>query len=192
MTDSQLIQQIVDNQAGAFKNLVDAYYPMVLKTAHGLLHNREDAEDICQDVFVELYQSIKKFRGESKLFTWIYRITVNKSLNYLRKRKRTSLTDNLESFVFGRRRKGLQDEATGYFSESNPKLENEEQACVLHKAIDKLPRNQKIAFTLSKYDDLPNKDVAQIMNVSLSAVESLIHRAKLNLQKSLISYYKAS
>ncbi len=190
MTDSQLIEELLNDDPKAFRRLADKYYPVVLQTAMGFLHNAADAEDICQDVFIEVYQSIKKFRKESKLSTWIYRITVNKSLNFIRKNKRNSLIENMESYVFGRKEKYNKDLPGGFVSGQETELEKNERTQVLHKAINSLSGNQKIAFTLSKYDDLANKEIAEIMNVSVSSVESLIHRAKLNLQKQLLSYFE--
>ena len=172
-----------------FRAFTDSYYPKVLRTVNGFLHNEEDAKDVSQEVFIELYQSIHTFRKEAELSTWVYRIAVNKSLNFIRDSKKRRLWDNIEN-VF---RTGSMEKTVAYDpADDVASVESKERAAILHRAIESLPKNQKIAFTLSKYDELSNKKIAEIMDVSVSAVESLVHRAKMGLQKKLITYFKKS
>jgi RNA polymerase sigma-70 factor, ECF subfamily len=189
MSDEELIQKILEGNKLCFRTLVQQYHVMVINTCFGLLHIREDAEDVAQDVFLEVYQSLYKFRSESKLSTWIYRIAVNKSINYLRKMKIRQRIKSLEhAFV--------EDDRIGMELPADPSeipsaiLDNKEKAKILHQAIDSLPESQKIAFVLHKHEDMAYKDIAEVMGLSLTAVESLIHRAKMNLQKKLMVYYK--
>ncbi len=191
MEEKKLIEKILNKDYKAFNILVDRYYPEVLKISNGFLHNKIDAEDMTQDVFIEIYQSLAKFRKESSLATWIYRITVNKSLNLIRKHKREKLVENFESFIFSKKSEDPNSYKKFVLNEET-EIEREERSAKLYKAIEKLPNNQKIAFTLSKYDDMSYKEIAEVMGVSLSSVESLIHRAKMNLQKYLINYYENS
>lgn len=200
MTDKELVSKIIDGDEQAFKQLVEQYQALVINTCYGFLHTREDAEDIAQDVFIEAYKSIAQFRFEAKLSTWLYRIAVNKCLNFLRDNKYLNLFKKISAFA------GFGDEKSDYYSESDKKdeianlpdsgqqpdivLEQEERRKILHQAIESLSMNQKIAFTLHKYEDLSYKEIAEIMNISLSSVESLIHRAKKNIQKRLLRYYK--
>ena len=88
MEDLQIIQDIENNHIQAFKHLVNKYQQMVVNTCYGFVHNREDAEDIAQEVFIEVHRSLHKFRKESKLSTWLYRISANKSLNFIRENKK--------------------------------------------------------------------------------------------------------
>ena len=189
MTDRELVQGIIDRDQAAFKELVETHQQLVVRTCYGLVHNLEDARDLAQEVFIEIMKSAAAFRGKSKFSSWIYRISVNKSLNYLKKCKRR---ETIALFSFqdrGGRVKGEQ------IADQNPSLgcddsmEEKELKEALHTAICKLPVNQKIAFTLHNYEELPYKEIAEVMNVSLSSVESLIHRAKKNLQKRLSYYY---
>ncbi len=194
MEDKLIIEKIIEGNQQAFRELVDNYQDKVISTCNSFVHNIEDAEDIAQDVFVEVYQSIKKFRGDAKISTWLHRIAVNKSLNHLRKNKKNSVLKSIDSFynnnggpIDKNENLEIEDSKT---SQSEHNIENKERAEILHNAINSLAKNQRIAFNLNKYDDLSYKEIAEVMNISLSSVESLLHRAKMNLQKKLISYYK--
>jgi RNA polymerase sigma-70 factor (ECF subfamily) len=187
MEDNVLVNLIKENNQAAFKELVNKYQTLVINTCNGFVHNYEDAQDIAQDVFIEVHRSINKFRLESKISTWLYRISVNKSINYIRDNKKNKWSLSLD-FLF---EKDV-DKGNDSNLEESPQemIEKEEKVKMLYNAIDSLPENQKIAFTLFKYDDLSYKEIAEVMNLSLSSIESLIFRAKSNLQKKLISLYK--
>ncbi len=88
MTDQTLLEKLKQKEESAYRELYDIYYQQVINTSMGFLHCRHDAEDITQEVFIEVFNSVSKFRNESSLSTWLYRITVNKSLNHLRKHKK--------------------------------------------------------------------------------------------------------
>ncbi len=182
MKDSDLVEKILNGEKLSFEILVKKHYGKVLKISNGLLHHQQNAEDIAQDVFIEIYQSLHKFRKESSLSTWIYRITINKSLNFLKKNKRRQLFDNPKSA-------GI-NETIEMVNDNESETEKKERTKMLHHAIDSLPKNQKIAFALVKYDDMSYREVAKVMDVSLSSVESLMFRAKKNLQRKLVNYYK--
>jgi RNA polymerase sigma-70 factor (ECF subfamily) len=189
MTDRELIEQILSGNQSAFRHMVDKYQVLVFNTCIGFVGNRQSVEDLSQDVFIETYRSIEKFRGEAKLSTWLYRISVNKSLNYIRDHKKHTLVRSLERFFYGEKEEKLEIE-DHVFGTADAPMEQQQHAQELHRAIDSLPDNQRIAFTLSKFDDLSYKNIAEVMDVSLSTVESLIHRAKKNLQKKLANYYQ--
>jgi RNA polymerase sigma-70 factor (ECF subfamily) len=189
MPDKELIEQIQSGSRDAFRRLVEQYQPMVFNTCLGFVGNRQSAEDLAQDVFIEVHRSIHKFRGDAKLSTWLYRISVNKSLNHIRDHKRHNIVRSLERFFFDERDENLDVEDTVFGTADMP-LEQQQHARALHKAINALPDNQQIAFTLHKFDEMSYKEIAEVMDVSLSSVESLIHRAKKNLQKKLVNYYR--
>ena len=189
MDDKEIIGKIIEGNQNAFRVLVENYQDKVIATCNGFVHNVEDAEDIAQDVFVEVYQSITKFRSDSKFSTWLYRIAVNKSLNHLRKNKKNSVIRSIDSFFNKEKNENL-EVPDSKSPQADQNIENQERAEILHKVINSLAKNQRIAFNLNKYDDLSYKEIAEVMNISLSSVESLMHRAKMNLQKKLISYYK--
>ena len=170
-----------------FKSLVDNYQEKVRNTCFRFVNNRDDADDIAQEVFIQVYDSLSHFRNESQLSTWIYRIAVNKSLDFIRKKKRKKRFAQLTSLF------NNEDEGEEIYlpTEGNPQkdLEDKERKQILDWAINQLPDNQKIAITLSKYEGFSNKEIAEIMSLSLSAIEALIHRAKQNLHKELYKYF---
>jgi RNA polymerase sigma-70 factor, ECF subfamily len=192
MDDKQLIKEIlIDNSQKAFEQLVNHYQPLVVKTCLGFVSSYADAEDLAQDVFIEVFQSLSSFRSEAQLSTWLYRIAVNKSLNFVRKQKRERMFRSIESFFTSKgdiaERIDIEDK-WGDTAETN--IQRAENKQLLKSAINSLPENQRIAFVLSKYQDLSYKEIAEVMNVTLSSVESLLFRAKTNLQKSLKKEFK--
>jgi len=187
MNDQELIEGIQRHDRNAFQYLVTTYQKKVIKTACYFVEELTEAEDLSQEIFMEVIDSIGKFKAQSSLSTWIYRITVNKSLNAVKKKKRAAIFSRLESlFLPGN---GYSDNPIKEPFMENTALEEEEKRKLLYGAIRNLPANQRIAFTFHKFDDLPYKEIAEIMQLSLSSVESLIHRAKLNLQKQLVTHF---
>jgi RNA polymerase sigma-70 factor, ECF subfamily len=189
MTDSELIQRLTKQDESAFKELIEKYQSLVFNACFNLVHQTLDSEDIAQEVFIEVFESIHQFRNESKLSTWLYRIAINKSLNHLRKNKLKSLLSSIENFFSGEHSNKLEIEDPSALS-SPFNIEYKERNKVLQSAIDSLPENQRLAFSMHKLDELSYQEISEIMNLSLASVESLIHRAKMNLQKKLINYYK--
>ncbi len=185
MNDQELIEGLKQNHQAAFRLLVERYQELVVSTCFHLLQNTEDAHDIAQEVFIEVYKSIYRFRQDAAITTWLYRIAVNKSLNQIRKNKNKKLFLQIEKILSP----GIRDNdfAEPEFTKTTEKeAEYCARAKLLNQAIDALPSNQRIAFTLHKLNKLPYKEVAEVMNVSLASVESLIHRAKKNLQTYLL------
>ncbi|QIA06782.1 RNA polymerase sigma factor [Draconibacterium halophilum] len=189
MSDIEIIEQLKQGSEAAFKKLVDMHQKLVVNTCYGLVQNREDAEDIAQDVFVEVYRKIDKFRADAKLSTWLYRIAVNRSLNHIRNNKKHRWFQGFENEVAEKNRELLQAR-TADSDEPEYDFENKQRAIILKEAINSLPQNQKVAFTLSKYEDLSYQEIAEVMNLSVPSVESLLFRAKKGLQKKLYKCYK--
>ena len=160
---------------------------MVYNTALGIVQNNEDAEDVAQEAFIQAHESIDQFKGDSKFSTWLYRITVSKALDHLRKKKRKKRFAFLQS-LFGTNEEEVRH--TPDFNHPGVSLENKERAAILFEAIEKLPENQRVAFILHKLEGLSYQEVAEIMETSLSSIESLMHRAKNNLKKNLFEYYE--
>jgi RNA polymerase sigma-70 factor, ECF subfamily len=187
MEEAFLLEQIKLKNKDAFKEMVLKYQNLVINICYGFVHNQDDAQDIAQEVFIELYKSIEKFRQESKLSTWIYRISVNKSLNFIRDNKKNSWFQSLD-LLFEKEKPSKE----GFTDSDNPHtlMEKDEKSNAIYRAIDELPENQKISFVLYKFENLSYKEISEVMKISLSSVESLIFRAKKNLQAKLIGYYK--
>ena len=162
---------------------------MVFRTCMGFLHNKDDADDLTQDIFIQAYQSLPGFKGKAAFSTWIYRIAVNASRNMVRKSTRNPILHRLDSLLGV----GKDKEFSFPISDAeNPEstLIRQEHSDWVQKALDRLPDNQKTAIVLSKYDDLSQKEIAEIMNTTEGAVEALIQRAKSNLREKLSSLQK--
>lgn len=187
MTEPELINGLLNKKEDAFRYLIESYGDRVYNTILSIIQNKEDAEDLTQEVFVEIYNSISKFKGESQLYTWVYRIATTKALDLLRKRKAKKRFAFVTSIFSGEEELEIQD-----FNHPGIITENKERAKILFAAMNKLPENQKISFTLSQIENLSYKEIAEVMNSSVSSVESLIFRAKGNLKKILKNYYKDS
>jgi len=153
---------------------------MVFRTALGFLHCVEDAEDVTQEVFLKAWRNLNSFRGESAISTWLYRIAVNLSLNYISRKKREARFSLEEKSV---------PVAGKAISGDDPhvQMERDETESAVRDAIDSLPGRQRMAFVLSRYDDLSQKEVAAVMKLSEGAVEQLLHRAKVTLYEKLSS-----
>jgi RNA polymerase sigma-70 factor, ECF subfamily len=185
---ADLLAGLRDGQPDAFRRLVEEHSRKVLNTCYRFVRNREDAEDVAQETFVEVHRSLSKFRRESDLRTWIYRIAVSKSLDFLRRQKRQKRGGPL------RRLLGLNDAAAEIAAPSSSQpdvqLEDRERRRVLEEALAKLPRRQRVALILSKYQGLSQEEVAGILKTTVPSVEALVHRAKQSLQARLYDYYR--
>lgn len=186
MNDNELLNQIRAGYESAFKILVETHQKRVFNTVLAIVQNFEEAEDVSQEVFIEVYQSVHKFRGDAKLSTWLYRIATTKALEEIRKKKaqkRFAFFTNLFSDDNAILHEPVEFEHPGVV------LENKERSKQLFKAINQLPDNQKIAYTLCNIEGLSYQEITEVMEVSLSSVESLLFRAKTNLKKSLHEMY---
>ena len=189
---NELIPGIIGGRKDDFALIVDKYQGMVFRTCMGYLHDQNGAEDLTQEVFIQAYLSLRNFRGGSSLSTWLYRITVNACLNSIRKQRRTyGLSGNgsvQDPFSVN---PATLSELTDP-DDPETVMIREEHSKWLRGVLDALPENQRTAFILSKYDDLSQKEIAEVMELSEGAVESLISRAKENLRKKLVVYAKKS
>ena len=186
MNQQELIVQLQHGDEQAFRAIVEAWQNMVYNTAIGIVQNTEDAEDITQETFVQVFQSINSFRGDSKFSTWLYRIVVTKSLDHERKKKRKKRFAVIQS-LFGEKDEEIYP---ADFHHPGVQLEKKENAAALFKALKQIPENQRTAFTLHKLEGLSYQEIAGIMDTTLYAVESLMQRAKNNLKKVLEKNYR--
>ncbi len=181
----EFIELLKKGDEEAFAQLVDAYQDNVFNTAISIIQHIQDAEDLTQEVFVQIFRSIKDFRGDAKLSTWIYRITLTKALEWERKKKTKKAISYFKNLV------GLEnkEEVVVNFFHPGIALDNKENASVLFKALQTLPSNQRIAFILIKAEGLTYQEVGIIMNKSVKSIEGLIQRAKDNLRVVLEKQY---
>jgi RNA polymerase sigma-70 factor (ECF subfamily) len=187
MDDKELIRKIATKDHAAFKALVDRHQGLVFNTCYHLLGNRQDAEDVAQEVFLQVYRSAKGYREEAKLSTWLYRIAVNRSLNFIRDNKWSRRLKSLTSLLEDDREQ-VRDIPASDSDRPDVALEEKERNSAIQKAINSLPAKRRAAFVLHKYEGLSYREIAEIMHRSLSSVELLIHRAKSNLQRRLVRY----
>jgi len=164
-----------------FEKLYQEHRVLVFNVALNYMQNVEDAEEITQDVFVKVHHALNSFNYKSSYKTWIYRITINQCLDYIKQKN-----SQKRFFIFGLKSQNEQEYLNAStFEHPGIVLENKEEATVLFQVINTLTENQKTAFLLSKLDGLSNPEIAEIMQLSISSVESLVFRAKASLQNKL-------
>ena len=187
MNQPDITARIKKGDPAVFTEMVEQYQAMVYNTVLNIVQNEEDAEDITQEVFIDVYEGLNEFRQEAQISTWIYRIAINNALDFEKRRKRHK-NGGLLKRIFAVK----EEEEPANFDHPGAQLDNKEKSAMLFRALKKLPPNQQVAFTLHKMEGLPYKEVADIMETSLQAVESLMGRAKAGLKKILEQYYQSS
>ena len=150
---------------------------LVFNLALSYVQNTQDAEEITQDVFISVHKNLAKFKHESTIKTWIYRITINTSLDFLKAKK------SLKRRMFYQTKSLDYSTQVSDFDHPGFLLENKEDLQRLFSHINQLPANQKTALILLKIEQKKITEVAEIMKISSKAVESLFSRAKMNLKK---------
>ncbi|MDR1005271.1 MAG: RNA polymerase sigma factor [Bacteroidales bacterium] len=176
MDDLIVAKKIAEGDKQVFETLYNEYNIRLLNLCYGMLHNKTEAEDLVQDVFIDIFNNAQYFKGKAKLSSWIYRIAINKTISHIRKKKIRNLFVPLED-----------QQITNEISDYN---EKEQQLICLQKAIDNLPVKQRTAIILFTYNKMPQKEIAELMQTSLAAIEVMIHRAKKILKQELETKYK--
>jgi RNA polymerase sigma-70 factor (ECF subfamily) len=182
LTESALIKALQEKDNAAFKELVESYQQMVFNTVLSIVQQEQEAEDISQEVFIQVYMSIESFRQDAKLSTWIYRIATTKALDWERKKKTKKRFGKILN-LFGVNNELEFEQAD--FNHPGVQMEKKEEAALLFKSLQMLPDNQKMAFVLIKIEGLNYQETSEIMNTTVKAVEAYMHRAKINLQKNI-------
>lgn len=180
MTETELIQGLRNKSEAAFEYLVHAYQHKVFNVVLGLVQQETEAEDIAQEVFIQIYLHIHSFKGESKLSTWIYRIATTKALDHIRKRNTRKRFGQVLR-IFGKEEELEMPE----FNHPGIALEKKEMAAILFRALQQLPDSQRTAFILIKTEGLSYEETSVIMQTSVKAIEAYMHRAKQQLRKIL-------
>jgi len=187
MTDQDQYAELMRRSPAAIEAFVRVHQDRVVNTCYGFLHHRQDAEDAAQQVFLKAWQALPGFRGESRLSTWLYQIAVRTSLDILRQRKRQQQWARFLGFL------GFREAVTpGSPKDPLVEVERRERARLLMEAIDALPEQQRVAYTLAAFERLKGEEIAEVMETTVSAVESLLHRARTNLRQRLRAYYQAT
>jgi RNA polymerase sigma-70 factor (ECF subfamily) len=182
-TDEQLVRKSQEDDERAFGELVSRYESKVYSLALKMLRNPEDAEDVLQDTFLRAYRGIKSFKGNSTFSTWIYRITANSALMRLRKRQLPTVSiddaDEREAPI------NIADWAPGPVEQ----MLNQETQAAMTEAIEALPPEFRQVFVLRDIEELSNAEVAEILDLSVAAVKSRLHRARLKVRNRLATYF---
>ncbi len=185
MDDNELSQRIATGDMDALRQLFERSKDGVYGISLRISGSPEEAEDIVQDVFIRIRGSIGTFRGEAKLSSWIYRVTVNMCLKRER-RKRVERLVSLDLLL------GETEDLLPSSTDDAPdrRFELAETGRIVREAIRRLPARQRVALVLQRYEGLSHQEIADAMKTSVSAVESLIHRAKENLVRRLLPLEK--
>lgn len=185
--DFELVAGIKKGDEASFQEIVSRYTQKVYNLAMRLTRNQEDAEEVLQDVFITVHQKIESFEGKSAFSSWLYRVTANTAFMKLRKRRST------ESVSFEDLTSSVKDNWVGKTpddSDMNYMSIRHELRDVIEKAVKKLPQEYLEIFVLRDIDGLSNEEVGEILKLSVPAVKSRLHRARLILRKRLQRYYE--
>lgn len=172
-SDLELVKQFQSGQESAFNELVLRYQEKVYWVARRFVQDHDTADDVAQEVFLKAYESMKEFRGESGVYTWLYRITVNIALNVLRKKKVREFFRIDELFE-------MEDSGTPAPDEL---MEQQEDRSIIEEAIGSLPEKQKSVFVLRYYEELPYEEIAAILHTSVGGLKANYFHAMKKIQE---------
>jgi RNA polymerase sigma-70 factor, ECF subfamily len=172
----------------SFEEIYRSYGERILNLLYRFTPREQVARDLQQDVFIKVYEHISSFENRSQIYTWIYRITVNHALNYLKRERRNLWLDLMDESV-GELVTRERIETAGFGKNDSPRpdhiVEDKERELLTQEAIDALHPNCRIPFVLFKDEHLSYDEIAKVLNISHSAVETRIHRARKALIKKL-------
>ena len=186
-SDDQLVFEVIKGQQASFEELISRYSAKAYSLAARLTRNADDAEEVLQDVFVTVYRKIAGFEGKSSFSSWLYRITVNAALMKLRKKRqnRTLLVDDMHP---GHR--DLLNNQRAENSEGDNIAMRNQISLAIEEAIQKLPAEYRPVFILRDIDGLSSREVGKILDLTVPAVKSRLHRSRLMLRRRLQRFYK--
>lgn len=184
MNDQELVKAIIRGDNSAMRELIEKYQDLVLNTCYRVLQSREDAQDTAQEVFLETYRSAVRLRNEDNISFWLYRISLNKSINHLKRSQNTLFRSILQIESLFSHERGNNNSLVP-LSDDHPgeSLEASEREEMLSKAFAALPANQQKVFALFYYEELSYKEISTVLGLSISSVESLLFRARENVKK---------
>lgn len=191
MHDRDIVQGILVGDQAAMVELIAKYQDLVVNTCFQVLRDPTDAEDLAQEVFIEAYRSMSSLRQAEQLSWWLYRIALNKSINHRRKNRFFRALLRLDSLSQDASCPQPAAQAKDPGQDPYEALIHHEKLQAIRKLLDALPARQQRAFILHHYEQLPYKDIAGILGISLTAVESLIFRARSSLKKKIRAWEEA-
>jgi RNA polymerase sigma-70 factor (ECF subfamily) len=187
ITDLMLIESFRKGSIEAYEELLERYESKVYNLAMRFTRNHEDAEEVLQDVFTTLYQKLEGFQGKSAFSSWLYRIIVNAAFMKLRKRKQNN-TISIEDLAPTIRQQQVEKEHS-ISNRSDLLSINKEMRDIIDSALNRLPDQYRAVFVLRDVDGLSNQEVGEILDLSIPAVKSRLHRSRLMLRKRLQTYW---
>jgi RNA polymerase sigma-70 factor, ECF subfamily len=187
--DAALMLRVKQGDSGAFAGLVDKYKQPVLNLAFRMLRDSTEAEDLAQSVFVQVYKSAHRYEVSSKFSTWLFTIARNLCLNEIRRRSRHP-ADSLDIPHPEHEDQPLQQVEDRKTSSPPENLLRQELESKIEEALQQLPENQRLAVLLCRQEELSYEDIARVLNCSLSATKSLIHRGRETLKQKLKPYLR--
>ncbi len=182
--DRILVGEVLDGQSGAFEDLVNRYQRLVVHIVHRMILNREDREDICQDVFVKVYRNLRRFRFEAKLSTWVSRIAYNRCLNHLQKKREEPLADCLPEIE-------TLDTLASDTAGPDEITASRDISSRLRAEIEQLPVIYRTILTLYHLEEMSYSEIGQITDLPEGTVKSHLFRARKHLMQRLASKYAA-
>lgn len=190
-TDSELIDEIRGGNADALEDLMSRYESRVYSLAYRMLGNKEDAEDVLQDTFLNVVRSIGGFKSRSSFSTWLYRVAANAALTKLRQKSRREKSEGeFLDEVYSVKEAAHSSIALVDWSDGPAqRLLNEEARLVMDKAVAELPDKYRVVFVLRDVEGMSAAEVAQVLDLSIPAVKSRLHRARLYLRNRLSDYF---
>jgi len=183
--DQILIDRFTSGDTNAFQELVERYKKKVYYLAYDITGNHHEAEDISQEVFIKVFRSLNTFRRDAKMSSWLYQITVNASIDSLRKK-----SSKLETSIDTLEKAGVQDNPLGGSTDLDPERSAESLLFQRHisQALQKVSPKERSVFVMRHYNDLKIREIAEILNISTGTVKALLFRAIKKLRKELSIY----
>ncbi|MBC8490229.1 MAG: RNA polymerase sigma factor [Bacteroidetes bacterium] len=175
-SDSLYIDKVLEGDVSAYSMIVDKHKDLVFTVALRIVRNREDAEEIVQDTFLKVYQSLKSFKKESKFSTWLYRIVYNTAISKTRKRQLE--TTDLEYEI-------IENYTLDNIKEDVSRLEYDEQKILINKVIEKLSPEESTLINLFYLKEYSTEEISEIMNLSKANVKVKLHRIRKRLYKEV-------
>ena len=179
MEDSELIEKLKgeDTRNYAFNLSVRKYQERIYWHIRKMVLNHDDADDLVQEVFIKVWKYLDNFRGDSQLYTWIYRIATNECLSFLAKKKRRFLLPIVD----------VEKELATYI-DSGSNVSGDEIQMKLQKALLKLPDKQRMVFNMKYFDEMKYEDIAEITETSVGALKASYHHAVKKIEDFILNH----
>lgn len=183
--DTELVRRCWEGDQGAFRTLVTRYHPRIFNLIYSLVRDRDEADDLAQEVFIKAFRSLSGFKGQAQVYTWLYRIAVNRCLDWLKNQRRHPETSLERVEVYGADGASLRSLGT-----ADAEMDQRELGRALERALRALSPDYRVALTLREIDGLSYEEVADVMGCSVGTVKSRLFRARSQLQRMLADIHE--